>query len=230
MDQIFRYNEYNRNQFVASIARAQVAGSKVLDAGAGPCQYKPLFSHCDYKAQDFAKYPGKEHVYGELDYVSDIVSIPVEDNSFDLVICTEVLEHVPRPDLALKEFARILNPGGKLAITAPLGSAIHMPPYHYYGGFSPYWYEYFCELNGMSVESCVANGGFFKLYGQESRRFVYMVRPKDGVRRLLFLPVELLLRGFFSILIPIVCHVLDSLDKEQLFTAGYFVVIQKGNK
>jgi ubiquinone/menaquinone biosynthesis C-methylase UbiE len=93
--------------------------------------------------------------------VSDIVSIPVEDASFDAILCTEVLEHVPEPIRAIKEFARILKPGGTLFLTAPLGSGIHQDPYHFYGGYTPYWYRKFLTQNNFEGLKIEANGGFF---------------------------------------------------------------------
>jgi SAM-dependent methyltransferase len=227
MKSIFNYNDYERDHFVSEVAHSLPAGTRVLDAGAGPCRYKSLFAHCEYKAQDFALYTGKEHSYGALDYVGDITAIGAPDGAFDFILCTEVFEHIPRPDLAVREFARLLRPGGELAITAPLGSGIHMPPYHYYGGFSPYWYEHFLSAAGMRVQSIRPNGGFFKLYGQESRRFLFMLTPKKALPRLLFFPVKLILALWFRILLPIACHFLDRLDREPIFTAGYFVRARK---
>jgi len=51
--------------------------------------------------------------------VSDICSLPFEDMSFDLVICSEVLEHVANASRALGELARVLKPCGDLAISVP---------------------------------------------------------------------------------------------------------------
>jgi len=109
----------------------------VLDVGAGSCPYRGLFAHCEYRAQDLAPLRGdqlRHGAYGQLDYVSDLAAIPVPDGSFGAVLCTEVLEHHPEPITVVKELARILEPGGKLILTAPLGSGIHQEPYHYYGG------------------------------------------------------------------------------------------------
>src|SRR5256885_11973581 len=104
---IFAFNETARDRWIEANAKGIAPRSRVLDVGAGPCKYRRLFTHCEYKAHDFARYEGTEHSYGELDLVSDIGEIPVPDGSFDWIICTEVLEHVPRPDLALREFSRI---------------------------------------------------------------------------------------------------------------------------
>ena len=50
---------------------------------------------------------------------ADIRSLPFDDDSFDLVVCFEVIEHVDRQDEALAEFARVLAPGGILAVSSP---------------------------------------------------------------------------------------------------------------
>ena len=49
----------------------------------------------------------------------DAARLPFPDNSFDRIICSEVLEHVPDPDQVLAEIARILKPGGLFAASVP---------------------------------------------------------------------------------------------------------------
>ena len=51
--------------------------------------------------------------------VGDIDNLSFKDNSYDVVICSEVLEHVEDPEIALKELARVLKTGGKLAVSVP---------------------------------------------------------------------------------------------------------------
>ena len=53
-------------------------------------------------------------------------------------------KHVPEPTHALDEFARLLKRGGKLILTAPFASLVHMAPYHYCTGFSRYWMSITC--------------------------------------------------------------------------------------
>ncbi len=57
---------------------------------------------------------------------SDLKSF--EDATIGCVVCTELLEHVPRPDLILNEVRRILKPGGFLILTVPFRVAIHEKP------------------------------------------------------------------------------------------------------
>ncbi len=51
--------------------------------------------------------------------VSDAGRLPFKDISFDVVICSEVLEHIPDHHTVIREFTRVLKPGGSLAVSAP---------------------------------------------------------------------------------------------------------------
>jgi methionine biosynthesis protein MetW len=51
--------------------------------------------------------------------ITDASELPFEEASFDLVTCTEVLEHLFEPQAAVKEMVRVLRPGGRLLVTVP---------------------------------------------------------------------------------------------------------------
>ena len=51
--------------------------------------------------------------------IADINRLPFADASFDCVICSEVLEHIPEHEKALKELVRILKPQGTLVVSVP---------------------------------------------------------------------------------------------------------------
>jgi predicted O-linked N-acetylglucosamine transferase (SPINDLY family)/glycosyltransferase involved in cell wall biosynthesis/SAM-dependent methyltransferase len=183
--EIHDFNQLARDRWVRGKAQSVPAGSRVLDVGAGTCLYRPLFAHCDYKTHDFAQYEGVKHGggtgYGNIDYVSDILAIPVPDASFDVILCTEVLEHVPEPIKVLAEIARILRPGGRAFVTAPLGSHLHQLPFHFYGGYTPEWYKRFGAACGLNPIEITPNGGFFKHLAQECARAAYMYSQQTNL-------------------------------------------------
>lgn len=49
----------------------------------------------------------------------DVTALPFSDNSFDLVICSEVLEHIPDDRKAVRELTRVLKPGKNLVVSVP---------------------------------------------------------------------------------------------------------------
>ena len=51
--------------------------------------------------------------------VADATALPFPDDSFDALICSEVLEHLPDYPAAIKEMRRVLKPGGRLCVTVP---------------------------------------------------------------------------------------------------------------
>lgn len=231
----YAFNHVCRAQWIAEQAREVPAGSKILDVGAGSSPFRPYFSHCEYRAHDFAKLSNSQlwsgRGYAPLDYVSDIESIPVEDNSFDVILCTEVLEHVPEPIQAIKEISRILKPQGLLIMTAPLGSGLHQQPYHFYGGYTPYWYQKFLADAGFEQISIVPNGGFFQHYTQESLRFLHMSAPWHGGKQLLWLPFWLLSLTWGLFWAPFWGPILDKhMDEDKFFTIGYHVSAILGSK
>ena len=151
---------YARDQWIKRQAELMPHGSRVLDAGAGASKYRPFFRHCRYETQDFCAYNGPLVKYLQtIDYICDITSIPLPEKTFDGILCTEVFEHLPDPMAALREFSRLTKPNGKLWLTAPFLSSLHMEPYHYYAGFTQYWYEYWLPRLGFTVDSIVWIGG-----------------------------------------------------------------------
>lgn len=228
LEEIHDFNQRNRNDWVRAKARSLPSGSRVLDVGAGTCLYREDFAHCVYETQDFMQYEGyldeREGSYGRIDYVSDIKAIPVPEASFDAILCTEVLEHVPEPIDALREMSRILKPGGRLFLTAPLGAGLHQLPYHFYGGFTPSWYRHFGERFGLTITEITPNGGFFKLLAQECARVSWRMREDEH----LYGDNKEAVGILFGTLLP---RFLFALDEERLidqFTVGYHVEAVRG--
>jgi len=64
--------------------------------------------------------------------VGDALNLPVRDASIEVVLCTEMLEHVPEPQRAIDEMWRVLKPGGTLLLTTRFLFPIHDAPHDYF--------------------------------------------------------------------------------------------------
>ncbi len=177
-------NLYTRQNWVKKTLKEIPSRLKIIDVGAGECQYKVFCDHLEYTSQDFNQYNGKGDGIGlqtgtwdvsQIDIVSDITSIPIEDATFDAVLCTEVLEHVPNPIAAIEEMTRLLKKDGIIIITAPFCSLTHFAPYHYCDGFSKYFYKHHLERLGFEILEITPNGNYFEYLAQEMQRLPFVI-------------------------------------------------------
>ena len=105
---------------------------KVLDVGCGEMPFRPFLSHeVDYQGVDVAESVS----FGMRNHpdivLFDGVNIPFPDNSWDGILCTEVLEHAVEPELLIAEMLRVLRPGGTLLLTVPFAARVHHAPHDY---------------------------------------------------------------------------------------------------
>ena len=228
----FLSNKQNRDNWVKKQLLKIPYNESIIDIGAGEKRYKIYCKDLKYKSQDFNQYNGVGDKVGlqtgvwntkEIDIVSDILNIPENNSSFDNVLCTEVLEHVPYPDLAIKEISRILKKNGRLILTAPFASQTHFSPYFYSTGFSSYWYTKMLVENKFKILKIDSNGNFFDYINQELCRLPVTFKKYSSLGFLSYF--------FYLIIIPIVMIIwLTSkltLNFEKQLCFGYHVLAKK---
>lgn len=135
---------------------------QVLDAGTGRGAYRKLLS-------GFAECSVGMDVVATVatDVLGDVQRLPFADGTFDTVFCSQVLEHVPEPGLALAEFYRVLKPGGALIVSAPHISWLHNEPHDYFR-YTPHGLRFLLERAGFAPERVAAAGGLLALLGHIS--------------------------------------------------------------
>lgn len=150
-------------------AFAAHAGGRLLDMGCGGQPYRDLIDrHCDeYVGADVAAAAGVD-----LDLeIRPGEPLDVPDASFDTVLSTQVLEHVPEPLEYLREAARVLRPGGKLLISVPMQWRQHEEPFDFWR-FTRYGLEDLLAKSGLEVVAMEPAGGPFAMLGQAFLCFV----------------------------------------------------------
>jgi SAM-dependent methyltransferase len=201
---------------------------KVLDAGAGTCQFKKYFSHAHYESTDFENIFDKDskHLHH---FLCSLDNIPKPENYYHAIINIQVLEHIENPQKAVKEFYRILKPGGKLFLTAPQGWRVHGEPYHFFN-FTNFGLESLFKNAGFKVIFIKPRGGMFWYLGYLIRSFPNYIMFQYSFQdsRYFSVPTAFLLFPFYiiakplcEIFIPLIFFYLDRLDKKQAFTLGY---------
>ena len=115
---------------------------KVLDYGCGGSPYRRLFPLADYRRADFLE-------TGELDYQLDATGyVQEESNTFDLILSTQVLEHMVDPGVCLGECWRLLKPGGTFIVSSHGSFEDHPCP-------SDYW-----RWTAQGLKHDMEKGGF----------------------------------------------------------------------
>lgn len=95
----------------------------MLNLGCGKGRYKELFP--DSIGFDIQKRK-------EVDVVGDAHALPFDDDSFDTIICMEVLEHLHTPHQAIAEMQRVLKQGGMLILSTRFIFPLHDTPHDYF--------------------------------------------------------------------------------------------------
>jgi len=104
---------------------------KVLDLGCGTNKYKKYFMQKNKFIGIDVKTSGREINQKTPDVFYDGKKLPLNDGNFDLIICTEVLEHVENFELVVSEIFRSLKRNGSAVITMPFITAEHEIPYDF---------------------------------------------------------------------------------------------------
>jgi SAM-dependent methyltransferase len=192
------------------------ASGRLIDLGCGKAplyiKYKQYVS-----SVTCVDWGNTAHKNDHLDIECDLTQrLPLDDSSFDTVILSDVLEHVPDPSLLWSEIVRILSPGGRVLMNVPFFYPLHEIPYDYYR-YTSYALKRFADSNGLEVLQLQAIGGspeiladiiakhlqFIPMIGGLAARFIQwfvlnFVRTKIG-RKLSEMSSERFPLGYFMV-------------------------------
>lgn len=182
-----------------------------LNIGAGRSKIDARFKNLEIAA-------GKN-----IDYVGSVESIPLPNNSIDVIVTQEVLEHVADPNVSMKEIHRVLKPGGKAYIQLPFIIGYHPCPNDYWR-FTHEGIKQLVLQSGLKhIETGMAVGpavGFYRIAVEFFSIIFSLLIP------VLYKPFK----AFFSLLL----YPIKWLDYPMRFSkqcdriaGGYFVICEK---
>ena len=173
-------NENFRNSWIIKKLKSlrTVEEQSLLDVGSGLQPYKTIAVNLGYRytSHDFSMYDPKLNEtkglqnmawdYPSADVNCDLLMIP-EKIKYDVILCTEVLEHVPDPVASFNKLVTLLSPNGVMIISVPLLSLMHQSPYWFSSGLSPQWFEYQSKCNLINIEDLTIYGDYVDFLEQE---------------------------------------------------------------
>jgi len=122
---------------------------RLLDLG---CGHKPFYNLYENKVEYAigTDVPFSPHGVESTDVFSNGIKLPFKDASIDIVLSSEVMEHIPEPNLFLQEIYRVLSPNGLLIMTTPFLVPEHEAPYDFYR-YTRYGLEYLLTTSGFII-------------------------------------------------------------------------------
>lgn len=141
----------------STITPLAIDGVRCLDVGCGNRPYEYLFARGSYTGID-VEYSGRPLNMKQPDHFYDGNVLPFQNDSFDMVISTQVLEHVPNPLSMLKEMARVCKPEGVMVISLPFVYQEHEEPFDYFR-FTRFGIAELLNKAGLRIETMKRDSG-----------------------------------------------------------------------
>lgn len=140
----------------------------LLDLGCGLMPFRKYY-HDRYHKIITGDYEKRRE---DVDLELDAQNLPFEDNKFDAILFSEVLEHIPEPTKAVEEIARCLKKNGQLIITIPFIYQLHEVPYDYFR-YTEFGLEKILKDQGLIIKKILRRGNLFSLFILLSTGFIF---------------------------------------------------------
>lgn len=177
---------------------------RLLDFGCGRKPYEKMFVVSEYVGVDM-EHTGHDHKNSKVDVYYDGKHLPFDDESFDSLFCSEVVEHVFEPDMILPEIRRVLRPGAKALITVPFAWNEHEMPFDY-ARYTSTGIQHLLEKNGFNVIEIKKSGNFARAMFQLWALYFFELFKKFGktgyIVSLLFVAPINIVGGIVLLLFP----------------------------
>ncbi len=156
------------------IAALPRQGGRALDLGADKSPYRAALEEHGFAVEtlDVTRDAGADHA-------GTVESTGLPGSTFDLVLCTQVLEHCEDPWQGVREIHRILVPGGCAIISAPHVWFFHPHPTDHWR-FTQQGLTRLCEQGGFRVNALLSQGGSVLAAAQVANFLVYGVLGRFG--------------------------------------------------
>lgn len=148
-----------QHRYIEDFVRRQIENQsgRILDLCCGTMPHRGLAARAhEWVGLDWPA-PGSP---AKPDVVASAMRLPFRSESFDCVLATEALEHLPDPAKALAEVRRVMKPQAVLVLTVPFMAGLHEEPRDFFR-YTPYALRHLCAEAGLGVEEVRSFGTVF---------------------------------------------------------------------
>lgn len=199
---------------------SQHASGDLLDLG---CGYAPLYgAYKEYvNTVTCVDWENSLHKNPYLDFEANINErLPFDDEAFDTIILSDVLEHVYSPLNLFMEMRRILRPNGTILLSIPFYYWIHESPYDFFR-YTAFGLKYFAEQSDLSIVDIHSFGGPYDILEDMMGKLVLKKTPYTCVLKIC--------RAFFSCIRNSKKGCKFNKDMAERFPLGYFSIFKRLN-
>ncbi len=188
---------------------------RLLDVGCGDKPYYEIFKdYCkEYIGIDIS--PSRKST---VEVIARATRLPFKDETFETVLSTQVLEHIPEPEKMIREVYRVLKKGGIFILTLPQYWRLHEIPHDYFR-FTRYGIEYLLKKVSFKILKIEPMGGAWSLIGQSILSHLASPYGSYGF----FRPF----RNLIKIFLNTVFSYLDRRFPDREDTMGYMLLARK---
>lgn len=186
------------------------------------CGRVPLYGiYRDYISNNICVDWGQSlHRNVHVDIEADLSDrLPVKNESFDTIILSDVLEHIPKPEQMWLEMNRILRPGGVVILNVPFMYGVHEEPFDYYR-YTEYSLRLFAQEAGFIVKKLDPMGGGLEVIANLCAKILKYLP-------VLSVPFSILVQELTEVFVRTTIGKKLSAATKFRYSLGYFMVAEK---
>lgn len=216
----YTYRRFSVDSFYLKVAPTWNRNSICIDVGG-----KKTHKKGDFIIENYINNPIYVNIDPKVtpDIVCDACNMPFQNDYADILICSEMIEHVEEPVEVIKEMYRVLKPGGKIFICVPFSMHIHGLPCDY-GRYTEVWWQSQIERIGFSNIEIARQGGYYATRLNMNKRYFKIMRRRHRRNPLLIFPYMYYV-VCNSVLLFLENHGAD--NSEVGYTTGYEIILTK---
>ena len=216
MPSFFDPSRLEQESILRALTKAQIYfNGLLLDIGCGSQPYATLVkkNNVRYIGIDFSP-----EYNPPPDVCADSLRLPFQSDSFDTVLTTQVLEHIPDPFKMFYEMSRVLKAGGHVVLTAPQVWPLHEEPRDYFR-YTRYGLELLARQNNFEIIYLKERSGGVIALGQMTGAMLFDKIDRQSIMRV---PVKILVAIWYAIVRSV-----DKFFYYPKLTLGYVMIARK---